>query len=409
MVATIVPVEPEPPAPIAPGEDGCFSLPTMTSALHAARHDASTTTAESGVAIFNMSGRDDRLREKWIVAIPTALAVTFASAGVARADDRPIADAIELAPSRCLDRAHLARQIAMWLGRDRIDSRLAIAVNDEPDGVRFVVKRDGAVLGERMLGVMRVPCEEIHAATGLGIASAIDATIVASLAALPPEAPTAEAPASSVVDQPFPITPPPVVHPPANPPLDTQSPSPRLPSPHPHAPYPRFTMSVAGTVLIDVLPKVTLGIAPAAELSVVKGLDLRLSMLATGTVTVSVGPGSADVGLLAGRFDACGVLKLGKEIAEVRGCGGVIAGAVNAKGAGFDDPRTQVGPWVGPVVAADARWFLTKQFGVFTGIDGFFPGLKPELKVVGPTGALIDARAFPLAGVGISLGPSVTF
>lgn len=343
-----------------------------------------------------------------------ALAALVALPARAQPAARPIADAIVLGPSTCLEKKEISEQIAMWLGRREIDQRLEITIDDAAKGVRFTVKRDGVTLGERTLDVKRVPCEEIHAAVGLGVASAIDATILGSLGIPPPLVPEAPAPPTEPAPPSAPLSLEPyaptmmtergpVLVPPTRP----------LPALVPLPPAPRkgpvFTLSLSGMVLIEVLPKVTLGVVPSAELTVVRGFDLRLSALATGQTTLDVGGGTADTGLVAGRFDACAVLYIKDDIGRLRGCAGLIAGGVTAEGAGFDDPRAVVSPWVAPSVRADVRWSIVPIFGLVIGVEGFFPGLKPEIQTVDGTGKVFDVVEFPLAGVGVSFGPSLTF
>lgn len=328
---------------------------------------------------------------------------------------RPIADAIALGPSTCLEKKEISNQVAMWLGRQEIDQRLDITIDDMAKGVRFTVKRDGVTLGERTLDVKRVPCEEIHAAVGLGVASAIDATILGSLGIPPAPAvtdtwapPTEPAPPPAPVSL-EPYSPSmmtasgPMLVPPARPlpPLPPVADGPRKP--------PYFTATLEGIVLIEVLPKVTLGVVPAAELTVFRGFDLRLSALATGQTTVDIAGGTADTGLIAARFDACAVLYIKEDVGRLRGCAGLVAGGVTAEGFGFDDPRAVVSPWVAPSVRADVRWSIVPIFGLVVGVEGFFPGLKPELQVVDGTGKVFRVVDFPLAGVGVSFGPSLTF
>lgn len=284
------------------------------------------------------------------------------------------------------------------------------------EGVRFVVRRDGAVLGERTLEIKKVPCEEIQAALGLGIASAIDATVLLGLgvpAPVPP-APSPSSPPSPPPPSPSPTSAPLTPLPGASPsPVATapgaSSASPRdTGAPSPPRRRPTVTATVQAVALVDVLPKVVLGASPSVELTVVPAFDLRVAALATGTANVTIGVGTADVGLVGGLVEGCGAVGLGSAV-RLRGCAGVAAGVVNAVGNGFPDSKSATAPWVAPSVRADVRWAITRLFGVVAGVDGFFPGLKPQLQVVDQTGGTISARTFPIAGAGVSLGPSLTF
>lgn len=302
----------------------------------------------------------------------------------------------------------------MWLQRRDIDRRLSIEVAEAPEGVRFIVRRDEAVLGERTLEIKKVPCEEIHAALGLGIAAALDATLLPSLGVPAPAPPSPVPPPSPVSASPslVPVSPapsPPVAPvPSASPPVPPSSGAPLLPVSPRKGWAPIITTTVQGLVLVNVLPKVTLGVSPSVELAVARGFDLRAAALATGTTTVQLGVGTADAGLLGGLLDACAAIVV-RDVVRLRGCGGVVAGVVSSAGAGFSASRSGTSPWVAPSVRADGRWAITRVFGLVAGVDGFFPGLKPELRVVDRMGNVLVARTFPLAGVGVSVGPSLTF
>jgi hypothetical protein len=315
---------------------------------------------------------------------------------------RPLAEVLHLAPSHCLSAARVADHTSAWLRRRNVDGRLSIDVTDVPEGVRFVVRREGIVLGERTLAVKNVPCEEIQAALGLGIAAAIDATVLPSLGVAPPAPPPPAPPPPA----PAPAPPPPQPETLAPPPPAPAPPPP--PAPPPAEKMPILTATVQGIVLVDVLPKVTLGVSPSVELTVVHGLDLRAAALATGSTSVAIGAGTASAELVGGLIDACAATVL-RDVVRLRGCGGVIAGVVSATGTGFPDPRSATAAWVAPTVRADGRWSLTRTFGLVLGVDGFFPGLKPQLQVLDKSGGVAASQTFPLAGLGVSLGPSVTF
>ena len=328
----------------------------------------------------------------------------------ARADEatRPLSEAIRLGPSRCLNAKRIAEHTRMWLQRSDVDRRILVEVADAPEGVRFVVRRDGRVLGERTLEVKKIPCEEIHAALGLGIAAAIDATLLPGLG-VPAPAPAAPPPPRARPAQPAPV-PPPVIALPAPP--APPAPAPPAPTPPPAQP-PRgkasiVTATVQEIVLVNVLPKVALGAAPSAELTVMPRLELRVAAFVTGTTTVAVGVGTADVALFGGLLDACAATTA-LETWRLRACGGVVLGAVRAAGSGFPDSKAATSPWIAPNLRVDGRWSVTRAFGLVVGVDGFIPGLRPELQFVDGGGNVIVAKAFPFAGVGISLGPSLTF
>ncbi len=332
--------------------------------------------------------------------------------GSARAEERPIplVEAIRLTPGPCLDKRRIAQQASVWLRRSDVDRRLSMEVAGVPEGARFVVRRDGEVLGERTLEIKNLPCGEVQAALGLGIAAAIDATILPSFG-LPPPPPV---PAPPVVVPPAPPEPPPAPAPEPVRALPVQpAPPPQEALPASGGPgrgtRPTLVLSVQETVLLGMLPKVTLAVAPSFEIMLAHHFDLRAAALVTGTTTTQLGIGMADVRLFGGQLDACGAFPLAKDALRLRACAGVIAGVVLSQGSGYADSRQATSPWVAPGLRADLRWAITPVFGLTLGVDGFFPGLRPELQVVDANETASLTRPFPLAGVGISLGPSLTF
>jgi hypothetical protein len=332
---------------------------------------------------------------------------------VARAQDegtRPVLDALTVGPSACLQAPALAEQIVMWLRRPTLDRRLSVQVVDAPDGVHFVVERDGEVVGKRRLDVERAACQQIHAAVALGVAVALDATVLDDLGVRSGGPAGAALSAELSPD----IMPPPL--PAAFAPAWPGSPSgpPDRPAPPPSlAPSrrkdPVLTAAVQGMVLVGVLPRATVGVAPSAEITIMRGFDLRVSGLATGTSDVEIGSGRAEAGLFAGRLDVCATRVLLEDVARIRGCAGLLVGAVLASGVDLPDSRTTASPWIAPAVRVDARWSFGPIFGLLLGVDGFVPGRKPEFQVVDAQGKVVDAEAFPLAGLGVSVGPSLTF
>ena len=265
-----------------------------------------------------------------------------------------------MGPSACLEPKALADHITLWLHRSDLDRRLAFEVTDTSQGVHFVVRRDGAVLGERLLQLEGVPCPEMIAAVGLGVASAIDATILADLAAQPAR---------------------------------------------------EIAFTAGGVILVGVLAEATPALTASVDLSLGRRVHLRAGALVTATSTVAFGNGTADIALLAGRLDACVARGLSaSERVVVRGCLGAIAGATRARGSGFPTPSTTTLPWMAPALGLEARWSISQVFGVVFGVDGFMPVLRPELRVVDASSRqTVAAYSFPIAGLGINIGPSLIF
>jgi hypothetical protein len=279
----------------------------------------------------------------------------------ADAGRQPIIDALSVGPSACLDRKALAAHIEIWLQQSELDRRLTFAVTDTPEGARFVVRRAGVILGERLLRLKDVPCPEMTAAVGLGIATAIDATILADLAARPP-------PEASV------------------------------------------TVAVDGAVLVRVLAALTPALTAAVDWSFGRRASVRASALVTASTNVTVGSGGADVSLVAGRLDSCLASVGGSERVGIRGCLGALAGAVQAHGAGFPSTSATTVPWLAPALRLEARWALARSVGLELAVDGFVPIIKPALQVVDASSRQIVATySFPVAGLGASIGPWLRF
>ncbi|AKT37909.1 hypothetical protein [Chondromyces crocatus] len=368
-----------------------------------------------------------------------ALASSFLWSSSAAADDatRPLEAAIQLGSSPCLEARRLAEHIGFWLKKEALDARLAIVVSDTSEGVRFVVRRDGVVIGQRTLEILDAACADLHAAVGLGIASAIDATLLEDLGIgrsdprgassgplLPggPGAPGATSPmmpggpggpgSPPLAGAPWSVQPlgalPPVWGPRSGP--GGMGPS-FLPGDVPGRGQPSpfsFGITLEGGVLVNVLPSLTYGISPSAELALSRRFELRAGVLVSGTGSAELLGGTATADLIAGRLDFCAAGRP-KPLLRLRACAGMLAGAVNARGGTVPDPRTAVSPWISPAVRVDGTWWLMRPLGLLVSVDGFFPGLRPELQILDPAGGVVAARRFPLAGIGVNLGPALAF
>ncbi len=351
----------------------------------------------------------------------------FAKEGRADEGVRPIAEAIELGDARCFAKESLAASVASWLGHGEIDERLTIVVADVPDGVRFEVRRESVSIGERTLEVVGLPCEDVRSAVGLGIASAIDVTVLESLGVTSHDGGEPAAPPSP----PLPASPGLPSGPPATSPATPPAPSPAQPSTlrrearaveawlppderkAPREPA-RFHIGVEVGLLVNLLPKVAPGFSPSVEVTVVRWLDFRASVLATTSITTTLNDpsggfvGQADTGMLGGRFDACGVGVVTGQT-RLRGCAGILAGAIRASGKNLLHPQSSVGAWVGPIARADIRWLGTDLFGFVLAFDGFAAAYRPELRIVDRSHKIVGTNALPSVGFGVSLGPSLAF
>jgi hypothetical protein len=301
----------------------------------------------------------------------------------ADANDRPLVEALSVGPSTCLDKPALVAHVRMWTRKSQLDRHLAIDVTDTSRGMRFVLRRDNVVIGERVLDIENVPCAEVNAAVGLGIASALDATLLADLGVAAPVA--LPLPAPAIPDHPTPPRTQPEI-----------------------TPNSALSVEVEGAILIDVLPRPIVGVATTLDVALSRSLDVRTGMVVTATETVPVGSGNADVTLGALRLDMCARRPLGSNVA-VRACLGGLGGGIHARGAAFASPHTTTSPWLAGALRLEIRGSLTRAFGLVGGADAFFPALKPELQALGADGRLIAAEALPVAGIGLGGGLWLAF
>src|SRR4051794_13900019 len=116
---------------------------------------------------------------RWLLLRVTAALASLLSAGsaVAQPAAQPIADAVELRDADCLEPGALAAGISRYLHRDVLDVRIHITVRETPKGVAFTLSE-----GDRSWGntypIERGSCAERRTAMPLGIAMALDATVL---------------------------------------------------------------------------------------------------------------------------------------------------------------------------------------------------------------------------------------
>jgi hypothetical protein len=159
-----------------------------------------------------------------------------------------------------------------------------------------------------------------------------------------------------------------------------------------------------------VLAPVTPAVTAAVELSLGRRAGVRASALVTAGTNVALGGGAADVSLAAGRLDGCLARVGGSERVVIRGCVGALAGAIQARGAGFPSTSTTAVPWLAPALRLEARWAPARSFGLDLAVDGFVPIVRPELQVVDASSRqIVAASSFPVAGLGVSIGPWLRF
>jgi hypothetical protein len=300
---------------------------------------------------------------------------------LAEAPGQPISAAVELRDADCLKHGALVDGIVRYLRRSTVDARIHVTVTESRKGVTFILQ-DGERAWNTTYPIERASCIERRSGIPLGIAMAIEALLLAP----PPPPPVAPAPAP----------PPPVAPAPAEPPRPPPAALRKL----------GLTVSLALDGVVNVVPGVTLGVAPSLDLRLSEPLELRAAFLGTSTADVALGPRAAEVGLLAGGLSACFARRTSG--LRLRGCAGAAVGAVRAEGSDFS-PVAKSGIWAAVGLGVDARWALGERLGLVGSIEGYLPVVRPRIEVVGSDQKLLSARSLPSAGAAFGLGPSVLF
>ena len=312
----------------------------------------------------------------------------------------PVGDQLRIDPGgTCLRRERLVDQVVHWLGSDTVDERLTIEVTGAPgnDRTAVVVLRDrGETIAERPFEALPADCGDAHAAVGLAIAMAIDATVLESLGVQwqPPPAPPAP-----IEPAPGPVEPTPKPSPP---------PEPDPPEPDP-APSPmQIRGRVGGVFTVGSPPGLGGGGEVGVELGFREIVDVHLGALAatSGRRTLDAAQGtSVSASLVGGRADVCTGPWIGK--VRPRACAGLVAGAAIASGRGFVLDRTVALPWVAMALSADVRVRLTKRLQLEFGLDGLVTAVQPGLDVEsldGPQPVRDFGRFSIMAGAGLVVG-----
>jgi hypothetical protein len=295
------------------------------------------------------------------------------------ADAIPLADAISVDGPECVDRNALVADLAVWLGRDTIDSRVRIVVhNEQTHFVAFEISRDGRPVGDRRLGAEGMDCAKLRAVAGLALASALDATLLATLASASPAPP-----------------PPPEPTPPARP----VSP--------PAAERNRLSVAADAALLIGVLPSVV----PGGELNVgyrvSSWFEPRVAFLGTGVESFALGTASTHASLFLGRAEAC----LVRETSVFRGraCAGVAAGAIPAAGSGLAPNYAVARGWAAASARLEGELRLAPILGIVLGADGLVPFVAPSFEAVGTNGVTAAERDIPRVGLVLRGGLVLAF
>jgi hypothetical protein len=316
-------------------------------------------------------------------AIPAleALALSALSTGalppLARARDRPLADAITVANADpCLASVLLAGAVERWLGRDRIDERLAalVVLGREGRAADLVLTRGDEIIGLRRFDALPAACSDRRSMLALALALAIDAALLEELARRHAPA-AAGAPASAAPNR----------------------------SRHAIA----LGLAIEGGLSLG-LPWELAGIASALVGLRIDGvLRLDLGALGTSTVAVPLDGGRADITLVGGRAHGC--LVTGLAPIELAGCVGVAAAAALAAGRGFLRNHSTEIPWVAGLARLEVSLTIADPLTIGLAFDGLFGLVRPRLDVLGPDGISSDSRVLPAASIAIAVAARARF
>jgi hypothetical protein len=315
----------------------------------------------------------------------------------------PVAERLHVTGDRCLDRAQMAAGVASWLGRGTMAAQLSIEVEEIDGGGRFVLRRDGAVLGQRTLLRADSSCAELRAALTLAIAVAIDATILDALGITTP------APAPPLLPA---ALPPPPPLPPATSTLPLPpSTSPPSPPPAPTVAWrdrPRLSASVEIGALLGLLPQPAFLVAPAVAYAPAPAFEVRLAGMFTSAGSAELLGGGASFRIAAARLDVCAVEPLGPIV--VHTCLGALAGGLFASGFSYSRTYSPTSAWIAVAGRVDGRWLPERgRLGVTVALDGLFVPESRSFEVHDALGRTLASVPLPSAGLAITAGPVLTF
>ncbi len=282
---------------------------------------------------------------------------------------RPLTEAVTVVgASRCLEARDVGAQVARWLGSGAIDGRVSIVVSagDEPSpALSFEVRRDGQVIAVRRFDPPPVTCADVRRVVAIAIALAIESTVLVA------------------------------------PSTDTREPG------QARRIVPAPSWGVKAAVLAGVLPELAVGLQSYVDVDLSARFGLTAGILTTFPSGTLVGPGRADLRLVAGEVGACWIALRG--VIDLRACGGVGAGGVRVDGEAFAPSLSPFLPWASVMGHVGIRLAVSRWLAIEGGVDGFLPVLRPELEVASSNGAILFTRSLPVGGGAGTLGWAVTF
>jgi len=262
--------------------------------------------------------------------------------------------------SRCFDRESLAEEVAGWLERSTIDSRVSVRVSGVEDDLSFTIAIDGEPPLVHRFADLPADCSAQRSAVALSIALAIDAVAPATNTGRPTERWTLSA--NGVVTTPFPEH-----------------------------------LAVGGDV--------TLG------LELARWLRTDIAVLALFARDQSVRSDVAarfDVRLTAVRADAC-YLPGRSKVVTLGLCAGPWLGALTSVGQDTAGAQTQTNLFWAVEAALDADFALTRVVAVHARASLAVSGRGARVQVTETQSQTSASRDLPQAFGAFELGPSFSF
>ena len=327
---------------------------------------------------------------------PVAFPVPDASPGRAPTPtSRGVHEALKVSPgATCLSAETLVEHVRSWLGGDEVavGVQIEVAGDEQASDAAVITVHTPAGVIERPFEHGPPGCSDLHAVIGLAIAMAIDASVLESLGYDVIEGPQ---PVAQAVDSELP-------------PLEARRPAAQPTATQPRRARLRAAAALRGGLWLGALP----GIAGGGQLQVELGwrpwFELRAGVLGGRGGRQPLASGTVELGLVAGRMDAC--FGLSRRRLRPRLCVGPAAGVYQALGRGLDEAVTVVDPWVAAALAVELRIAATPVFAVDVTLDALIPFIKPVVQArdKDKPGMIGDAVTFAPVGVVIGLGGAFT-